>query len=461
MLRLSSSVRRRAGALAVAADVVAPLLAATAALSAATPAEAAAATDSIVYLKDGRVWIAQADGSGAHAFTKAAYNWASPSEDSLGDVVVAGGLARVNPDGYSESSGSSEIYRFAPNGNQIGSAIPTWGSYSTTSCPTYGPLSVRVSPDGSKIAYAITKCSASYTTMWVPSTSTALYFPNQSAGMEDFYEPSWVDSSSFLVSHVGPVFLDSDLRWIVHATADPDGYGYGWNDPNVTGTGAQAVMRVLPSGAVTTVIFEDDAANWPDGVARELRLWIYSADSLATAEAGNSTAECTVTLDPTKTSDPVDLSPSISTDGTKVYWGDDTGVEVAQISDLSNSCANVVPTLLIPGASRPFVSNGGVGTLLAEPRQPGVQYPPHPKFRVTTAHPHVGRRTGFDASASYETLGRIVRYVWHFGDRTASAKGVKVRHVFKKRGIFTVKLTVTDRRGVRRSVSHKVRVTRA
>ena len=77
---------------------------------------AAASADSIVYLKDGNVWISNADGSGARQFTMNAYGWHSPSEADDGTVVVAGGLARTNPDG-SDSDGSSEIYRFQPDGN--------------------------------------------------------------------------------------------------------------------------------------------------------------------------------------------------------------------------------------------------------------------------------------------------------------------------------------------------------
>ena len=85
---------------------------------------AAAGSDSIVYLQDGRVWIAQADGSGARPFTTAQYGWSSPSEDDQGNVVVLGGLGQDNQSGLP----SAEIYRFAPDGNQIGGHIPTWGS---------------------------------------------------------------------------------------------------------------------------------------------------------------------------------------------------------------------------------------------------------------------------------------------------------------------------------------------
>src|SRR5919201_6669426 len=77
-------------------------------LAVAGPAHA----DSVVYLKDANVWIANADGSGARQFTLSQYGWAWPSEDDNGNVVAAGGLARVNPDG-SDADAGSEIYRFS------------------------------------------------------------------------------------------------------------------------------------------------------------------------------------------------------------------------------------------------------------------------------------------------------------------------------------------------------------
>src|SRR5689334_18237226 len=77
-------------------------------------AAATSPSGSIVYLKGGNVWIAHADGTHARQFTTRKLNWSSPSEADNGTVVVAGGLSRINSGG-SDSSGSSEIYRFKPN----------------------------------------------------------------------------------------------------------------------------------------------------------------------------------------------------------------------------------------------------------------------------------------------------------------------------------------------------------
>src|SRR3954451_9241468 len=101
-----SNLSRAAGLATV--TLAAPLLA----LSLGAAPAHAAGPDSIVYLKGGEVWVAHADGTGAHQFTQAPYGWKSPSMDDQGNVVVVGGLARNNPDG-TDSGGSSEIFRFA------------------------------------------------------------------------------------------------------------------------------------------------------------------------------------------------------------------------------------------------------------------------------------------------------------------------------------------------------------
>jgi hypothetical protein len=417
--------------------------------------------DSIVYLKGGQVWVAHADGTGAHQFTKAAYGWKSPSMDDNGNVVVVGGLARVNPGG-TDSDGSSEIYRFGPDGNQLGGATPTWGSYSSPACPTYGPESARVSPDGQKVAYGIFVCGdPTYTTLWTPIGSTNLNFPGQTVGEENYYQPQWLDSSSFMASHVGTTF-GTQARWYLHPVPAAQYAGTGWYDDLVDGTGAQGL---LPRDGKGLAIFSDDAADYLDGKPRNVKLFLYSTSDLAHAEADGFDIDCTVQLSAASTSDPYDLSPSFSSDGTKLYWADDLGIEVANVSDRSNGCANVHPTLLIPGGSMPFVSPGALGTLDATPKQPGVQSThgsgqgPKASFKASPHKARTGAKVKFNGHASDDDQARIVRYAWVFGDGK-KATGAVVKHRFKKPGKYKVRLVVTDASGATDTVQHTVKVTR-
>lgn len=426
---------------------------------------AAASADSIVYLKGGNVWISNADGSGARQFTLNNYNWRSPSEADNGTVVVAGGLARVNPDG-SDSDGSSEIYRFQPDGNQIGSFTPTWGSYSTPSCPAYPPSRVRVSPDGSKIAYGIYGCGAGgyQTALWTPAGSTTLNFPSQTLGQQDFWNPIWIDSSRFTVSHSGPPVFGA--HWGEHLYSDGDGVGGGWTEPSMTDYAADAVTS---RDGGTVVVFFNDSFGYTDGQPRNVAMWVYHDASVPSDWTHNSygSAVCTLTLDATKFADVEKIDPTLSPDGTKVLWGDNSGVELMSLGDATNHCSgHSAIVTLIPGGSEPFYSKGNVQPGAANPVQPSpasttttgggggagggggsVAQPgkPRAKFSLATkkSQLRVGKKIVFDARKSGETGGRIVSYRWKFGDGKKGS-GRKVTHKYRRKGAYTVSLTVTD-----------------
>ena len=54
-----------------------------------------------------------------------------------------------------------------------------------------------------------------------------------------------------------------------------------------------------------------------------------------------------------------------------------------------------------------------------------------------------GEKVRFDASASKDPDGKVVRHYWDFGDGS-KARGKRVRHVFNKPGLYTVTLRVED-----------------
>ena len=52
----------------------------------------------------------------------------------------------------------------------------------------------------------------------------------------------------------------------------------------------------------------------------------------------------------------------------------------------------------------------------------------------------------FDARASKAPCGKIIRWVWNFGDG-AKAKGVKIAHTYTAPGAYIVTLSMTDNKG--------------
>jgi hypothetical protein len=439
-----------------------------------------ASADSVVYLKGGNVWIANADGTGARQFTLNNYNWVSPSEADDGTVVVAGGLQRVNPDG-SDSSGSSEIYRFQPDGNQIGTFTPTYGSYSTPACPTYGPSRVRVSPDGSKIAYGIYGCGAGgyETALWTPAGSTTLNFPNQSIGQQDFWNPIWIDSSRFTISHFGPPF---GAHWGEHLVSDGDNEGGGWYESTMDSRAADAVIS---RDGTTAVVFFEDSASYSDGMPRNVSMLVYHDASVPSDWTHNAygSPACSFTLDASKFSNVEKTDPSLSPDGTKVMWGDDDGVELMSLGDVTSNCSgHSSEVTLIPGGSEPFYSKGNLQPGAANPVQPGgatatapaggtptggaggsATHPakPRAKFALATKKSklRVGKKIVFDARKSGESGGKIVSYRWKFGDGK-KASGRKVTHRYRRKGTYTVTLTVVDAQGHKATMKMKVRIRR-
>ncbi len=88
-----------------------------------------------------------------------------------------------------------------------------------------------------------------------------------------------------------------------------------------------------------------------------------------------------------------------------------------------------------------------------------VLFAPIADFTFTPAQPKVGEKVTFDASASTDSDGQIVRYEWDFdGDGTVDATGKIVEYIFTRAGDFPVKLTVTDNDNLQNSVTKVVPV---
>ena len=77
----------------------------------------AASGDSLVYVKEGYVYVANADGSQARPVTPQSDSWAWPSESDNGKIAVAGGAEGTN--GTIETSGSSNVYLFDQQGRSL------------------------------------------------------------------------------------------------------------------------------------------------------------------------------------------------------------------------------------------------------------------------------------------------------------------------------------------------------
>lgn len=97
----------------------------------------------------------------------------------------------------------------------------------------------------------------------------------------------------------------------------------------------------------------------------------------------------------------------------------------------------------------------GFGGLL-ESCQP-TNKPPLVRFSFSPTEPKIGETVTFDASNSRDPDGKIVSYLWDFGDG-ATAENVTTTHVFQQDGEYDVILQVMDDRGASSHLTKTMRV---
>ncbi len=75
--------------------------------------------------------------------------------------------------------------------------------------------------------------------------------------------------------------------------------------------------------------------------------------------------------------------------------------------------------------------------------------PPNATFTTDTEYPEVDETITFDASASFDSDGRIVAFIWDFGDETSSKEeSPKITHSYTIAGDYVVELKVVDDHGI-------------
>lgn len=93
--------------------------------------------------------------------------------------------------------------------------------------------------------------------------------------------------------------------------------------------------------------------------------------------------------------------------------------------------------------------------------QPGPpNQPPLVTFTFDPQAPKANERVSFDAAGSSDADGQIVKYEWDFGDGE-KAEGQTTTHIYKAAGKFTVKLTVTDDKGVSNALTRTIDIQAA
>jgi hypothetical protein len=221
-------------------------------------AAAPAAADSIVYAKDGNVWLANPDGSGQYQVTTDGtpeHPYRSPSQADDGTIAVGFG---------------DEILRLRQNGTVLNRIDPP-AILNSVSDPVDGPpIDVAISPDGTRIAYTMSSytcptaadCGARTVTAY--TAADHLTAPEQS-GITYLRDPSWATSSRTLqfggYTHqvnVHDLGAAGDVHWFDDAdvVGQADATDLGDGELNRQGT---RLALVRDYGAAATVVWYDVA----------------------------------------------------------------------------------------------------------------------------------------------------------------------------------------------------------
>jgi hypothetical protein len=329
----------------------------TGALVALLVAAAPAAADSIVYVKDANVWLANPDGSGSYQVTTdgtADHPYRSPSQADDGTIAAGFG---------------NEIVRMRQNGevlNRIDAPAMLDSASDTVDGP---PIDVAISPDGARIAYTMADFACPEGAACDSRTVTAYTAADhltapEASGTTYLHDPSWVTATRTLqfggYTHqvnVQDVDQPTDVHWFddydVVGQADATDLGDGELNP-------QGTMLALVRG-----YGEDASVAWYDVSGDALR-GLPGAPSMRCATGA----------------DPGIAGPTWSPDGTALAIADSEGIWVKR--DAAD-CEAPQPTLVIPGGSHP---DWGPAAIAPGPRGSEVAPPPAAPVTPVKSTPH-------------------------------------------------------------------------
>lgn len=316
---------------------------------------APAAADTIVYVKGGYTYVANADGSRARAVAPRSPWWAWPSETDAGVIAVAGGARRVG-DGFNPSGGD-QFFEFDQQGRQLAGPVNTQGSYSTVGDPEY-VSHFRVAPDNSYVAWTTlsTAQGSPYTSWRKPDGSGTFRTANDSGGAPlPYSSPEWWGSGHLLIVHDGQT-IGTQPEYAVYSLAD--GSAPGWYDDQAIDGSSSFQVTVARDGRKYAVMTDDAPDN--GGSPHNVAITLETTSTPPSDPSPMTDTHCTITLPASRyaTLNGTKLaSMSFSSDERTLAWAQDDGIYEADVSDPTN-CAQVTRSVhrVVPGGAMPFLS---------------------------------------------------------------------------------------------------------
>ena len=273
-----------------------------------------ARADSLVYIKDGNVWLANPDGSGQYQVTldgTTSTPYRSPSQADDGTIVALR---------------SGRLFRMKQNGSLLNEPI-------ATAAPGSGPLHPAVSPDGRLVAFDYITAIPRPPSQGGGFKTEVIYtysdrFTNRTeidpAGLS-FTDPSWLDNGHTMLFWGTQVWTDA---------LDPSDEVAWWSDAD------HGMFEQLQDGeAAGTKIVLVRGAN---------RETLQFYDRQGAGYGALPRPACGFNQPTGEFADPT-LSPNAAT----AAWQEGDGVWVSPVPGAPPECLGEAPRLAIPGASEP------------------------------------------------------------------------------------------------------------
>ena len=397
----------RVAAAAVLAMVVGLLTSVGTQMAVPEVAHAAGPGGTIVFVKDHDVWLVRPDGTGMRRVTRdgtSSTPYRSPSMSDAG--VIAVGLG-------------DEIVQLRQNGTVVRRFDPQPLKNSAGQNIDGPPMTVAISPDGSRIAYAFTAytCPAGLgcgvrTASGVTASSRA----TAPTAVSSFRNPSWVTNKRLML-HGGYQFQvmlhelgQSPVHWFDDEDVVPeDVVGEDLDDAAVSRDGSRlAVLR---------------------GYGDETRLFLAAVNgNVRTGAPGavpHPTYQCATNEDANL------ASPSWGPDNRSVVAAETGGLTV--ITE-GSTCESNVHRSIAPGGSQPHWSPAG----LQSGTKPSPTPPPATKKKLVLKQrpvikgvPRVGRKVRA-TTGRWSTKPRAIAFRWFRGNAPIKGK-VGARKVYRVR----------------------------